>query len=48
MIEGIENNKQRIFVGKDSRIMDIMYRINPNWAMRFIANKMKNRHLQNS
>jgi short-subunit dehydrogenase len=43
IVDGIEQNKQRIFVGKDSRIMDVMYRINPNWAMRFIANKMKNR-----
>lgn len=44
MIDGIEKNKQRIFVGKDSRIMDYIYRINPDWAMRFIAKKMK-RHL---
>jgi short-subunit dehydrogenase len=41
MIEGIERNRQRIFVGKDSRIMDYMYRLNPDWAMRFIAKKMK-------
>lgn len=43
MIDGIVKNEKRIFVGKDSRMMDIMYRINPNWARRFIANKMKAR-----
>ncbi|KAA2215766.1 SDR family NAD(P)-dependent oxidoreductase [Maribacter flavus] len=41
IIENIEKDKQRIFVGNDSRLMDYMYRINPNWAMRFIAKKMK-------
>ena len=41
MIEGIEKNRSRIFVGKDSRMMDYMYRLNPDWAMRFIAKKMK-------
>lgn len=41
MIDGIEKNRQRIFVGKDSRIMDYLYRLNPDWAMRFIAKKMK-------
>ena len=43
MVDGIEKNKKRIFVGKDSRIMDMIYRINPNWAMDFIANKTKHR-----
>jgi NAD(P)-dependent dehydrogenase (short-subunit alcohol dehydrogenase family) len=41
MIDGIEKNRKRIFVGKDSRMMDYMYRSNPDWAMRFIARKMK-------
>ncbi len=41
MIDGIEKNKSRIFVGKDSRMMDYMYRLNPDWALRFIAKKMK-------
>ena len=40
IITGIEKNKKRIFVGKDAKIMDILYRLSPNRAVSFIAKKM--------
>ena len=45
IIEGIEKNKGRILLGKDSKFMDIIYRIKPQFAVNFIAKKMQN-HLQ--
>jgi short-subunit dehydrogenase len=41
IIKGIESNKPLIFTGKDSKFMNKLYRINPVYATRFIANKMK-------
>lgn len=41
MVKGIEKDKYRILVGKDARMLDILYRINPAWATRFIAKQMK-------
>lgn len=41
IIEGIEANKVRIYVGKDSKMLNIFYRLSPNLAMKTIANKMK-------
>lgn len=38
---GIEKNKTRIFVGSDSKMMDILYRIAPLFAVKFIAKQMK-------
>lgn len=40
MIAGIEKNRKRIFVGKDSRIMDYLYRLSPNRAVAYISKKM--------
>lgn len=40
IIAGIEKNKKRIFVGKDAKIMDTLYRLSPNRAVSFIAKKM--------
>ena len=40
MIDGIEKNKKRIFVGKDAKTMDLLYRLSPNRAVSFIAKKM--------
>ncbi|MCG6190361.1 SDR family NAD(P)-dependent oxidoreductase [Maribellus maritimus] len=40
IINGIEKNKKRIFVGKDARIMDYLYRLSPNRAVKFISKKM--------
>jgi short-subunit dehydrogenase len=41
ILDGIEKNKYRILVGPDARFMDILSRINPAYATRFIGKKMK-------
>lgn len=41
IIEGMENNQYRIIVGKDARIMDVLYRLNPRYAAKLIYTKMK-------
>lgn len=41
IIEGIEANKMRIYVGQDAKFMNLLYRISPGFATRFIAKKMK-------
>jgi short-subunit dehydrogenase len=43
IINAIEKNKSRIFIGKDSKYMDIIYRLKPKWASKFIYNKMKDK-----
>lgn len=40
ILNGIEQNKLYIYTGKDSKIMNILYRLNPKFATRFIAKKM--------
>lgn len=42
ILNGIEKNKPQIFTGKDSKFMNILYRLNPVYATNFIAKKMKN------
>jgi len=41
IVSGMENNKYRVFVGKDSKMLDIMNRINPEKAANIIADKLK-------
>ncbi len=41
IVLAMEKNRTRIFVGNDSKLMDILYRINPNFAIKFIAKQMK-------
>lgn len=41
IVEGIEHNKQRVLIGKDSNFMDRLYRLNPSYATKFIFKKMK-------
>jgi short-subunit dehydrogenase len=41
IIDGIEKNKVRIMVGKDSKFLNILYRISPGYATRFISRQMK-------
>lgn len=43
IVEGIENNRHRLFVGKDSKFMDFLYRVNPLYAARLITKKMSGR-----
>lgn len=41
IINGIEKGKARIFVGKDSKIMDALYRINSGFASNLVRKQMK-------
>lgn len=43
MIDGIEKNKYRVLVGKDARMLDLLYRLNPKMAVNMIIKKMKGR-----
>lgn len=42
MIDAIEKNKYRVMVGKDARMLDILYRLNPQKAVNLIVKKMGN------
>jgi short-subunit dehydrogenase len=41
IVNGMERNAYRVLVGRDARLMDILYRINPSGAASFIARQMK-------
>lgn len=41
MIEAIEKNKFRVMLGKDARMLDILYRIYPQKAVDFITKQME-------
>lgn len=41
IIDGMEDNKLQIFTGKDSKMMNKLYRLNPRFATNLIAKKMK-------
>ena len=41
IIDGMENDRYRVLVGNDAKIMDIFYRLNPKSAAKMIAGKMK-------
>jgi len=41
IIEGVEKNKFRVCTGKDSKMMDRLYRLNPKFATNLIAKQMK-------
>lgn len=41
IISGIEKNKFQIFVGQDSKFMNMLYKLNPKFATNFIAKQMK-------
>jgi Short-chain dehydrogenases of various substrate specificities len=41
IIDAIERDLPRVFVGKDSKFMDLIYRLNPKFATNFIGGKMK-------
>lgn len=40
MIRAIEKNKYRVMVGKDARMLDIIYRISPKMAVNLITKQM--------
>jgi len=41
IIKGMENDDFRVLAGKDSKMMDFMYRLNPKRAAKMIAKKLK-------
>ena len=41
IILGMEKNKLQIFLGKDSKFMNLLYKLNPVFATNFIAKQMK-------
>lgn len=43
IVEGMEQNRHRIFVGNDSKFMDILYRVNPRAAAKMIYKKMRDK-----
>lgn len=41
ILDGVENNKPQIFTGKDSKMMNKLYRLHPVFATKLIAKQMK-------
>lgn len=41
IVKGIEKNKPQIYTGKDSRMMNTLYRLNPVYATKMITKQMK-------
>lgn len=41
IIEGMEQNKFQVYVGRDATMMNILYRLSPRRATRFMFNQMK-------
>jgi short-subunit dehydrogenase len=41
ILDGMERNKVRIYVGKDSKMMNLLYRLAPGFATNLIAKQMK-------
>lgn len=42
IVDGIKKNKFQIFLGKDAKFMNFMYKLNPKRAIKYINKKMKN------
>jgi short-subunit dehydrogenase len=41
IIDGMEQNRYRVLVGKDAKFMDLLYRLKPGYAAKLIYSKMK-------
>lgn len=41
ILDGMKKEKLQIYVGSDSKFMYGLYKFNPQWAIKFISNKMK-------
>ena len=42
IIKGIKKNKFKVFLGRDSKFLKLLYKINSIWAIRYINKKMNN------
>ena len=40
IIDGMEKNRYRVVMGKDAKMLDLLYRLNPAYAAGFVAKKM--------
>jgi NAD(P)-dependent dehydrogenase (short-subunit alcohol dehydrogenase family) len=41
ILDGVEKNAYRVLIGRDAKLMDLLYRVNPQGAAGFIARQMK-------
>lgn len=41
ILDGMERDRYRVLAGRDVRLMDTLYRLNPERAARFIAKQMR-------
>jgi NAD(P)-dependent dehydrogenase (short-subunit alcohol dehydrogenase family) len=41
ILDGMERNAYRVLIGRDARLMDLLYRVNPAGASAFIARQMR-------
>jgi NAD(P)-dependent dehydrogenase (short-subunit alcohol dehydrogenase family) len=41
ILDGMERNAYRVLIGRDAKLMDLLYRVNPRGAAGFIARQMK-------
>jgi short-subunit dehydrogenase len=41
ILDGMEKNRARVIVGRDARLLDVLYRLNPVRATAFVAKQMK-------
>ncbi len=41
ILDGMENNAYRVLIGRDAKLMDILYRLTPRRSARLIADRMK-------
>lgn len=42
IVRGIEKNALRVYVGKDAKFMNLLYRLHPTFATNYIAKQMQN------
>jgi hypothetical protein len=41
ILNGMEKNAYRVLIGRDAKLMDLLYRVNPKGAAGLIARQMK-------
>jgi short-subunit dehydrogenase len=41
ILDGMERNAYRVLIGRDAKLMDLLYRVNPKGAAAFIARQMR-------
>jgi short-subunit dehydrogenase len=41
IVRGIERNRKRIYVGKDAKTMNFLYRLTPDFAVKMIYKKIQ-------